>query len=237
MTLCCTCVRRRRAEKADGQPAAATQTTIIAQESKSSIHNLPLPPIPSEIYEEIVTTEANIDKHESSIVANPLPPIETQDNEAYGANSNVAVETNVAYGSNLANHEEIVATEANIDKHESRILENPLTPVPFVETQDNQAYGANSNVAMETNVAYSSNLANHEKDSQTNDQYLQLLHINESTATESQRANYCETSMETNDAYEPNNSVDDGKAKRDDSDTPTWSVPIETDNNIAYSRN
>ena len=232
MTLCCTCVRRRRAEKAAGQPAAATQTTIIAQESKSSIHNLPLPPIPSEIYEEIVATEVNIDKHESRIVANP---IETQDNEAYGANSNVAVETNVAYGSNLANHEEIVATEANIDKHESRILENPLTPVPFVETQDNQAYGANSNVAVETNAAYSSNLANHEKDSQANDQYLQLLH-NEPTATESQRANYCETSMETNDAYEPNNSIDYGEAKRD-AGTPTWSVPIETDNNIAYGRN
>ena len=57
----CTCLKKRKSKKASAEPTAAAE--MVAEESNQ---NLPLPPIPNELYEEIVVTESNVETDESN---------------------------------------------------------------------------------------------------------------------------------------------------------------------------
>ena len=145
VAICCTCVKNRKAKKASAQPAAAE---MVTQESKSSIHNLPLPPIPNDLYEEIVVTESNVEGEESKASAKQLypqlhpVPTETQENQAYGANADLVVETNMAYGSQQDSKQE---------NHYLQLLDSETTNTAT------QSYKANPELdGMEENDAYES---------------------------------------------------------------------------------
>lgn len=97
IALCCTCSKYRKAKKPSESDAEETRP-----ENKPSIHNLPLPPIPtedaamqgSEAYETLTLRDNKVYGINSQAV---------QGNEAYGINYlSMTLEANQAYGSKVS---------------------------------------------------------------------------------------------------------------------------------------
>ena len=155
VALCCTCRRYRKAKK------QGEEHENITQGNKSSIHSLPLPPIPTEDVAtthgieayEVLNPDLTLEANEAYANQENLISTTVHGNQAYAVNSlNIALEANQAYGSKVPTH----------PQESQRLVRLPpmsQTPIEDTEIQGNQAYAVNSfNLTLEANQAYGSNL-------------------------------------------------------------------------------
>ena len=147
VALCCTCCKYRKHKRATQSALKDPEKEVGTPQARSSLQNLPLPPIPTDDSTTIQTNEA--------YGAGLSPHIQTQANQAYISNK-LTVDKRGQQGK----------IPANLP---------PLPPIPDDREdekmmQDNIAYGVNSDTAdleptMEANEAYGSKVsANDEQD-------------------------------------------------------------------------
>ena len=106
IALACTCVKYRKAKQLPQAVDSKTENSSPPNESRTSVHHLPLPPIPTDVGESM-TQEYEVPNNSE---------IKIEANQAYG--SNMTTEVNQAYDSNLTTeankaYESDIATEEN----------------------------------------------------------------------------------------------------------------------------